>query len=341
MASIRDVAREAGVSPATVSRVLNEDQRFSVKKTTRDKVLAVVEKLHYDPRMNRTQFKGVSPRKKSIIVLCTLSNKDEVRDLYFASIDEGIHEEAEVAGIEIGQFVRFPNPDFSFKIIKQYDGVIIIGTFTRRIIGLVCQMNNNVVIVDEYRYIRHVDLVRNNFQQETGRVLDNLYNQGHRSITFIGGAVHPMDHDKQSTVDSPDMRTNAYENWMHIHNLRPRTLITDWTPDQGYQAMDELLNNDNIPTAVVMASDQLAVGAYRAIQLHHLVIPQDICVVSFNDSQVASFLVPSLSSVHAPSFEMGQAAIRLMTDRLSNNRRLPCQVILPSELVERESSKTE
>lgn len=338
MASIRNIAKEAGVSPATVSRVLNQDKRFSVRPDTRERVMQVVKKLHYDPREHREQFQFATQHNKEIIVLCALSSAQETRDLYFATIDEGIHHEAETVGMKIGGFIRFPNSEFDYRMVEKFNGVIVIGTFSKHFLNSVYRFNQNVVVVDEYRYFKQVDLVRNNYREETSRTLDKLYQKGHRRIAFVGGHVNQMDRSGTVGDQITDIRTTAYLNWMQIHKLHPRDLMTDWSTHEGYLAMEELLSNEQLPTAVMLASDQLAIGAYRAIQLHHLVIPDDMAVVSFNDSQVASYLVPSLSSVHAPSNEMGIAAVRLLMDRMMNNRNLPCQLILPSELVEREST---
>lgn len=338
MASIRDIAKEAGVSPATVSRVLSEDKRFSVRPATRERVMNIVQKLHYDPRINRKQIQAIPHKDKEIIVLTTLSSHQETRDLYFASIDEGLHQEATTSNIKIGAFVRFPNKQFEYHDVQKFDGVVIIGTFCEHFLNSVYQFNHNIVIVDEYRYFTKFDLVRNNYRDETSRTLAMLYHQGYRRIAFIGGEVNQMDRKGLTEHKVSDIRTTEYLNWMSIHHLRPRNLITDWSAKEGQLAMKELLNDEKHPTAVMLASDQLAIGAYRAIQLHHLVIPDDIAVVSFNDSQVASYLVPSLSSVHASSNEMGKAAIRLMIDRFINHRQLPCQLILPSTLIAREST---
>lgn len=338
MASIRDIAKEAGVSPATVSRVLNQDKKFSVRSTTRQRVMEVVRKLHYDPREHHEMVQSLPHRDREIIVLCSLTSSQETRDLYFATIDEGIHDEAATLAIKIGAFVRFPNPNFDYQIVSKFDGVIIIGTFSERFLNSVYRCNRNLVVVDEYRYFDQFDLVRNNYHAETERALNMLYPQGHRQIAFIGGAINRMEKAGITGEQITDIRTTAYLNWMQIHRLRSKNLTTDWSTHEGYQAMEEILDSNTIPTAVVVASDQLAIGAYRSIQLHHLVIPEDIEVVSFNDSQVVSYLVPSLSSVHAPSNEMGRAAVRLLLDRWRNRRTVPWQVVLPSKLVAREST---
>ncbi|WP_295731463.1 LacI family DNA-binding transcriptional regulator [uncultured Limosilactobacillus sp.] len=338
MASIRDIAKEAGVSPATVSRVLSQDKKFSVRSSTRKRVMEVVNKLHYDPREHRDMVQPIPHRDRQIIVLCSLTSSQETRDLYFATIDEAIHEEAEMLHIKVGAFVRFPNPTFDYAVVEKFDGVIIIGTFSERFLNSLHRFNRNMVVVDEYRYFDQFDLVRNNYHDETVRTLDLLYQQGHRKIAFIGGEINQMEKAGITGEKIMDIRTSAYLNWMQIHHLHSKNLTTDWSTHEGYQAMEELLNSDTLPTAAMVASDQLAIGAYRSIQLHHLVIPEDLEVVSFNDSQVASYLVPSLSSVHAPSKEMGRSAVRLLLDRWHNRRTVPWQVVLPSKLILREST---
>lgn len=337
MTSIREIARKAGVSPATVSRVLSQDKTFSIKDSTRKKVLEVANNLHYDPRPNRLLI-NINNKKRKIIILCALSVEQLNRDLYFSNISQGLQEESNASHYTISSFIHFPKPNFDFSSVKNFDGIVIIGTFSSKFLKRVSLYNPNIVIIDEYRHFDEYDLIRNNYFELTNRVLNILYQRKYTRIGFIGGYLNEMTHTHLSKKMNIDPRTKAYETWMKLHNLPINEVITNWTLDEGYSAMDKLLNSSNPPKIVLVASDVLAMGAYRSIHLHQKEIPTDIQIISYNNSEVASYLVPSLSSISAPSYQMGQAAIRLLHDRFINHRTIPYQLLLPSKFIERESS---
>lgn len=127
MTSIREIARKAGVSPATVSRVLSQDKTFSIKDSTRKKVLEVANNLHYDPRPNRLLI-NINNKKRKIIILCALSVEQLNRDLYFSNISQGLQEEANASHYTISSFIHFPKPNFDFSSVKNFDGIVIIET---------------------------------------------------------------------------------------------------------------------------------------------------------------------------------------------------------------------
>lgn len=334
MTSIREIARKAGVSPATVSRVLNRDKTFSIKDSTRQKVLNLAKSLHYELKPNRPS----SGPKRKIIVLCALSVETLNRDLYFSDIKKGLYKEADISHITIVNFIHFPDSKFRFSDLKKFDGIIVIGTFTSNFLEHVSKYNTNVVIINEPRDFEKFDLIRNNYYSYTNKILDLLFKRNFYKIALIGGAVNQMDCLGLSEESCIDSRSRAYRNWMKSHDLPIQEIATDWTLEAGFNAMEKLLSTKNTPEIVIASSDLLAVGAYRAIHLHQLKIPDDIQLISFNNSEVASYLVPSLSSVSAPTLEMGEAAIRLLNDRFINQRTQAWQVVLPSKFIERESS---
>lgn len=113
-------------------------------------------------------------------------------------------------------------------------------------------------------------------------------------------------------------------------------LVGEWGPNGGYKLMQELIRRGQLPSAIVVASDPMALGAFRALHQAGIKVPEDISVFSFDDIDSAAYLTPALSSVKIHSFEMGKTAVKLMYDRLKG-RELPLKIVLPTELVYRES----
>ena len=189
MTSIREIARKAGVSPATVSRVLNRDKTFSIKNSTRQKVLNLAKSLHYELKPNRPS----NGPKRKIIVLCALSVETLNRDLYFSDIKKGLYKEADISHITVVNFIHFPDSKFRFSDLKKFDGIIVIGTFTSNFLEHVAKYNTNVVIINEPRDFEKFDLIRNNYYSYTNKILDLLFERNFHKIALIGGAVNQMD----------------------------------------------------------------------------------------------------------------------------------------------------
>lgn len=335
MASIRAIAKIAGVSPATVSRVLNNDESFSVSDTTKQKILKIAKQHNY-VRPTRPLSKTTTP-KLNIIVVSALSKENERNDPYFASIRLGIEEQATQLNVAHLKFVRISETKFTEIELEKYDAVILIGSFAAAALQKLYDSNPNLVVVDDYRYFNDFDVIRNDFEQQTKKILQLLFELGHQKIAFIGGKIDTLDLDGNTCESFADVREVAYREWMSSHNLPLAVFNANWTIEGGIEAAKTMLLEQALPTALLIANDPLAIGAYRAIQQHGLTIPDDITIVSFDDINVSAYLVPSLSSVHPASEEMGREAIRLIFERILYGRTTPVQMILPSHLIKRES----
>ncbi|MBB1079164.1 LacI family DNA-binding transcriptional regulator [Limosilactobacillus sp. STM2_1] len=335
MVGIRKIAKEAGVSPATVSRVLNNDLSFSVSKQTKQRIKTVADKYHYIPQSNRQI--SHPQRQFSLLVITTHSLDAESHDPYFAQVHDGIVQEASKLGLQIKDFIRFPNKQFQFTDAKKYDGIIIAGVFVKEFYAALHDVNPNIVLIDEYRYLPAYDIIGNSYFAETQVVLTKMLNNGFNKIGFIGGNISPMNIEGLSTDTYQDIRTRSYIMWMKEHNLAPQFVLNGWTPKDGFLAMKTLLPQN--PQVVLVASDQLAVGAYRAINQYGKSIPKDLQIISYNDSSIAAYLVPSLSSITPHSLTMGKIAVQRLIHRLQSPKELPVHINLPAGITWRESSQ--
>lgn len=334
MIGIRKIAQEAGVSPATVSRVLNNDPSFSVSDQTKKRIKKIVEKYNYQPHANKTVSR---PKSLSLLVITTHSLENEAHDPYFIQVHDGIIQEASKEGIQVKGFIRFPNKDFQFADVKKYDGIIVAGVFTEKFYAELYQNNPRLILIDETRYFSQYDIIRNSYFEETQAILDHFLKNKITDIGFLGGNIQPMSLTGIAPDSYQDIRAKAYLTWMKAHQLTPNLVIKGWTPKDGFEGMNRLLKNHL--QLVLIASDQLAVGAYRAIKQHGLTVPQDIHVISYNDSEIAAYMTPSLSSINPSSVAMGQLAVRRLVQRIINPDEVPIHINLPAKITWRESSK--
>lgn len=334
MAGIREIAKIAGVSQATVSRVLNRDENFSVSETTRNNILEIANELRYNPKKS---VKSKSVDKLSIVIITTLSKDSEINEPYFISIRNGVEKEAAKWGVRIMNLIRFPQSNFDYELLSSYGGIVVIGSLTEEALNNIYQQNKNLIVVDEHRFLPNFDIIENDFQYQVHEELDVLSAKGHKQIAYIGGSATLVDENGKSTHILKDVRETAYEEWMGSKGYQKTIISSEWTTESGMYAAEKLLDQFPDVTAIVVASDPLAIGVYRGLQKAGKRIPDDIAIFSFDDVKTAEYLVPSLSTVKPGSEEMGRLAILLIRDRLFYNRKFPIRVTVPSVLNQRES----
>lgn len=341
MAGIRDVAKRAGVSIATVSRVLNEDPTLSVTDETKEKIAEAVAFFSYQKK--KAPQKRAQPTK-SVLLITTVSEIDELEDPYFRAIRRGIQVEAEKRKLAITQTVRLCEAKIKPEELKSSGAVIIVGQVLPSVIEFVMKYNSNIIVVDDPNATVLVDAVYTDLQQATRDHLERLYQKGHRKIAFIGGPRVLLDLQGTRYESNEDFRQTAYEEWMQQHDLAKeiQVYIAGWNTLDGMTACNELLAKSatNLPTAVMVANDPIAVGVYRALQKQGLSIPGDVSIVSFDNIEVAEYLTPSLSTADIQTEEIGRIAIRLAKEKIEKIRAIPIRVIVPSKVIIRESEKT-
>lgn len=335
MVSIRDVARQAGVSPATVSRILNEDATLKVTADTRSRVIAVANKLQYRPDAKRRTAGQAGQQKLAVALISTFDEERELNDPYFRSIRTGIEHAAERWQMRIEMIFRLVDEQKDWSRLQNFGAVIIIGNPTDDLMAKIQALNVNVIVVDDDRPIQGYDIVHNDFSAQSYRVLDYLYDKGHRRIAFVGSDVALYDENGRAVDQHIDARHRVYDAWMAMHDLPKQTHLVGWDTLKALEAVPEILAQK--PTAIMAASDPIAIGLYRGLQSQGISIPDEMAVISFDDIEVAGYLTPSLTTVHPEVEEMGKAALRLARERIVGERQLPIEVTVPSQLKIRES----
>ncbi|MCO6543615.1 MAG: LacI family DNA-binding transcriptional regulator [Lactobacillus sp.] len=335
MANIRNIAKLSGVSKATVSRILNQDESFSVSDTTRKRVLETARRLNYIPASNAS--KDSVERLHLGIVNC-VSAEDELKDPYFREIKIGIEEQAELWGMMLFKEIHLPSYDYDLKDLSLCGAVIVIGTLTEAFLANIYHYNHNIIIIDDSRHFLNYDVIHNDFDQQTQNVLDLMKSKGHQKIAFIGGRKNLSDNKSIKHNELLDVREQSYLNWMKLNDLEKyiNVQVTQWSTEGAMKAAKKILALDR-PTAILTASDPQAIGVYRIIQEFGMSIPKDIAVVSFDDIEMAQYLYPSLTTVKPAAKIMGKEAINLVRERLVDNRKVSLEITVNSNLIIRES----
>lgn len=327
--TIAEIARMAGVSKATVSRVLND--KPDVLPETRERIRALMAQYDFEPN---AFAKAISHQRSQTIGLLIAQDPDTVlANPYYAEIIRGVAQEARqthyhllltyAAGGDYDEAVRQ----------KRVDGLILISPSIRdhaladRLEALGLPFVATARLPGRPA-IRHVC---NDDRGGAAEAVAHLASLGHREIAFINGP---------ETLASSEDRLDGCRAALADAGLafRPERVRTgDTSIASGYAAMRDLLQKQPDLTAVFVASDLMAAGAVRALEEAGRSVPGDCSVIGFDDIPLAGFLHPPLTTVHQEIFSKGQAAARLLLDQLAGLTG-PAQLVMPCHLVVRQST---
>ena len=332
MATIKDIAKAAGVSPATVSRVLNYDPAMSVSDGTRKKIFDIAEQLNYK-KSRKTKTNKAQAYRIGLIEWYT--EQEELDDLYYYSIRLGIEKKTQELGYEI---LRVFQND-SLELLKGIDGLIAIGKFSPAQIQQLEQYSNHLVFVDSDTLNAGHSCVTIDFENAVRKVLEYFMNAGFDQIGMIAGQERTS--DQASLISDP--RLASFQQYLSDKGIfQPEFVkVGSFSSESGYQMMTELLSEhkDQLPPAFFISSDALSIGALRALQEHGIQVPQDVSIISFNDTSIAKYIYPSLSTVTVFTEEMGKQALHILDQSLaSEDDVIPYMVKLSTKLTIRESS---
>lgn len=331
--TIKDVARLAGVSKTTVSRIMNNNP--SVKPETKTRVLQAVKELGYTPN---SIARALRIKKSEVVAVIIPHGVEYVfSDPFFPEIIKGIATVLNLHNLNLhlvmGSTERQQREIYSGLLrSKRIDGLILVCLRFDDKEYILRLKRASLPCVSIGRFpLEKVNYVGCDNKEGAYKVVKHLINLGHKQIGLISGSF-----DLIGGVD----RFEGYKMALEKHNLEyDSELVTkgDWTREGGYQAMCELFSRTKIPTAVFAANDQMAIGVVEAIKEKGLQIPKDIAIVGFADTQFASYIEPPLTTIREPTYEESTMAAKMLIKLINGQEVRQPQVMLPTELIIRES----
>ena len=329
MATIKDIADIVGVSPSTISRVLNFDDTLNVLEETKVRIFEVANELNYVPVRNRKKSKV-----RNIGILQWYTEVQEIEDPYYLTIRLSIEKRLHSESVNI---VRLYDNRASEEL-EYLDGIIAIGKFSEEEVERISAITKNLVFVDFSPEGNKYDSVVVDFTKAVYESLDYLMELGHKKIGYIGGKEFYRD-GKESKVDPREIAFKTYMINKGIYN-EDYVRIGGFLIKDGHDLMRDIIKNSKeMPTAFFLGNDTMAVGAYNAIAKENLSIPEDISVISFNDIPSSRYLIPSLTTSKVYTEYMAEAAVDLLMENLNNKREYRKKVVIDTVLKIRKSCK--
>lgn len=326
MATIKDIAEKAGVSIATVSRVLNYDSSLSVGDGTKKRIFEIAEALSYKKRSSK---KSSSAR---IGILLWYTEKEELNDLYYMSIRLGIEQRCEQQGIQV---VNFYNSIESMKQ-EELQGIIAVGKFSTSQVEELSNMAEHLVFVDSNPDEDTYDAVVVDFEKVTRTALKHFIENGHTNIGYLGGREEFKDHSSEIE----EIREKTFKTYLSEANLLDESnlYIGSFTVEDGYKLMKQAIQDkgDNLPTAFFAANDLIAIGALRALNEEKIAVLGQVSLIGVNDISVSKYVFPPLSTVKVHTEVMGETAVDTILERM-NGRQIAKKIVITTKLVIRET----
>ncbi|NLA58856.1 MAG: LacI family transcriptional regulator [Firmicutes bacterium] len=325
--TIRDIAKKAGVSVTTVSRVLNN--KPDVSKKTREKVLQVIADMGYSPN---AMARGLIWRKTLTIGLVI----PDIGNPFFAEVAKGVEHRARERGYSVIFCTTDSEPQREQEAIellcsKQVDGIIVsLSVESRSVLERLEKQRFPVVQIDRKVPGSNYSAIAVDNVASAYTATKYLIRQGHSRIAHITGDMN--------TKTAQD-RLLGYKEALSDWGLRlEHQLIVhgDFSKGSGILCMEELLSRTPLPSAVFVGNDLMALGAMEAIGKHGLRVPDDVALVGYDNIDLAASL--QLTTIMQPKFEMGQLAATTLITSIEKGEPAVGDIILDTMLIERKSS---
>ncbi|MDK6304386.1 substrate-binding domain-containing protein [Lactobacillus crispatus] len=324
--TIYDVAREAKVSMATVSRVVNGNS--NVRKETRDRVLEVIKRLHYQPNAVAQDLASKRTTTVGLIV-------PDLTNLYFAELSKGIDDIAllykyNIIITSIENRLMKEDQVIQSLLNKQVDGVIYMSNRLSDAAADAFKRTDTPVVLAGTKDNRDdFASVTIDYKKADTEALNLMYHDGKKHLGIVVG-------DQDAVVNSEN-RIPAYEEFMEENDLGTPRIYTDIKDySDGYNLYPQLVK-DGVD-GVIVTRDISSVGILNSAMDAGKKVPEDLEIVTASATQLASVVRPALTTIKQPLYDMGAVAMRMLTKLMNNEEVDDTHIVLPYELVKKQST---
>ncbi len=329
MASIRDVAKKAGLSVATVSHVVNGTR--PTRAETEERVRSAIRELGYST--NQTARNLAAGRSSFLGLIIS-----DMRNPFFPEItsmfqDQALSHEMEPVVLNTNYDIQRTLHCVKRMISLQVPGVAILTSQIEASVSeLLVAKQIAAVYLDLGRIDRYVSNITIDYEHGIAEALDHITQSGHRRVSFIGGPLH---------LHSARRRKQAFLDCARARDLQVQGAIdSDFSVRGGYYACSKLLGSGACQTAIVAGNDLTAIGALHCLYDRGIAVPSQVSVVGFDDISFAQYTQPALTTVAVPREEIGRLAFRALWDMISNPQLSGKEYRVETSLVVRQSTAT-
>lgn len=332
MTTIKQIAKQAGVSYSTVSRALNNQR--GVRSDIRELISKIAKDTSYFPHSSAKAL--VKNRVGVLGIIITRTGEFAFQNPYYNQVLMGISEVATRHEYNLMLSINEKKSYIASYLRRQVDGVIVIGNrLDDELVADLEEKKVPSVVIPGFLENSKIDIPSVNSENSkcVYRAVDYLLNLGHRKIAFILGIMN-----SKYSVE----RFQAYQLAFKDHGLAydPRYIVeSDFSKTDGFRMMGHLLELPDRPSAVICINDSVTPGALSQITIRGLKIPDDISVVAIGSSDVLDLYQPALTTVKISAARIGQTASQMLIQLIEDGHCPERHVVVPSELIIRDSTR--
>lgn len=328
MVTIKEVAKVSGYSQATISRLFKGDETLYITSETKKRIIETALSLGYDRSKIKTTL-------EKIAILFWVSETQTMQDIYFRQLQDALKKYGKISNMELIFYTQ--KDDIKF-ISKDISGFIAVGSITKEELLYLQNQGYKGVLLEINPLPKVFDTVKPDTDAITREAIDFFINEGFSKIGFIGGKFH----DPSENIDKMDNREYTFREYLKGKGLMHEEYIFsegNFTVDEGHYLATKMVESlpNNLPQACLIASDTIAVGALQGFHEKGISLPNELAIISINDSEIAKFVSPPLTTYRIDTEEMAKTAIDLLSDQLVYPRRITKTVLLGAELIVRRS----
>jgi len=329
--TIYDVAREANVSMATVSRVVNGNP--NVKPVTRKKVLEVIERLGYRPN---AVARGLASKKTTTVGVII----PDISNIFFAELARGIEDIATMYKYNIILSNSDQNKEKELHLLntmlgKQVDGIVFMGgNITADHVEEFAKSPVPIVLAGSIEESTQIPSVNIDYEEAVFDSVKEFINKGHKNIAFVVGPLHEPKNAQK--------KLKGYQRALQESGLPYNEELVvegDYTYDSGIEAFEKLLEAKERPTAILVGADEMALGIVHGAEDKGYSIPEDFEVITSDNTRLSLMVRPQLTTIIQPLYDIGAVAMRLLTKLMNKEKTEEHIVVLPHRIEQRQSTK--
>lgn len=326
--SLEEVAKLAGVSTSTVSRVLNNVS--VVKTSTRTRVLKAVAQLNYHPNLHARTLAGGKSRTIGLIA-------SNMENPFFFDVFKALEAHAQGGGYEVVVSNTDYSPEHLVSSIRLMIGrrvaglAVIVSEMDSELINELSQSQIPCVFYDVGSARRNITNIRVDYRKGVERIVEYLYDLGHRRLAFIGhdSALGPLSEREKAFIATVSR---------HGADVEYRTVADRDGLDGGRNAVRGLLDGGFQPSAIICVNDFMAVGVLRELRERGLSVPKDVSVTGFDNIKLSEYCAPALTTAHIPRATIGELAFTYLTQNDDSRPTGGREIVIEPELVLRGST---
>lgn len=327
--TIEDIAKMAGVSKTTVSRVLNN--KPDVRASTRERILNLMNEYEFHPNMFATG--KTSHKINHIGLIVPYAPKSILSNQFYVDVLQGILDEVERRDHYLLFCYVHQTNYVEVYDQKRVEGFVVLSPASLHSSIILELKSAEIPFICTAKLIGEPDIVYIDSNNRKGAELaiQHLIELGHRKIAFAGKPALTSNHERLQGYRETLNQNNIEVNENYIQTIEVSTI------ESGFDMMNNLLNLEDPPTAVFSSCDIMAYGAIKAIRERGLRVPEDISIVGFDDIPLSKNMIPSLTTIRQPASEKGATAVGELIDYLVDGKEMKSKV-LDVELIVRNST---